>query len=346
MIGAIYIEDEVARHPRVEAICRRFPRVPKIAIRRYGEVFNRGGQSFRLQKRRPSLILAHKAGQRVLATPEGYGIGGRRNFYFSHMLNCLYDCRYCFLQGMYRSAHYVLFVNYEDFFDEIEQTSLAGAEESWFFSGYDCDSLAFEGVSGFVAAALPALRRIPGAHLELRTKSLHLKPLWESEPWSRCVVAFSLTPEAISQALEHKVPALSRRLAALGELHRRGWPVGLRFDPLIYCQDFQSQYRRLFRQVFEHLPGDSVHSVSFGPFRLPTGFFRRLEKQYPDEPLVAGPLAKQQGMVSYPRQLEAEMVEFVNAELSRYVPAEAFFPCTLPDVVPQAEGEVVRGAGV
>ena len=36
------------------------------------------------------------------------------------MLNCLYDCRYCFLQGMYRSANYVLYVNYEDFTKDID----------------------------------------------------------------------------------------------------------------------------------------------------------------------------------------------------------------------------------
>ncbi len=330
MIGAIYIEEEVAGHPRVEEICRRFPKVPSISIERYGEVFNRKGQSFRLQKRRPSLILAAKAGQRVLPTPPGYGIGGERNFYFSHMLNCLYDCRYCFLQGMYRSAHYVLFVNYEEFHRDIESTMEASREDSWFFSGYDCDSLAFEGVSGFVAASLPFFRRLPRAHLELRTKSLHWKPLLEVEPWSRCIVAFSMTPQEVSEALEHKVPALERRLDALGLLHDRGWPVGLRFDPLIYSDDYRQQYRRLFRQVFSRVPGEAVHSVSFGPFRLPHGFFRQLEKLYADEPLLAGPLASHDGMVSYRRDLEAEMLDFVRQELAQYVPDAAFFPCPTP----------------
>lgn len=37
------------------------------------------------------------------------------------MFNCIYDCRYCFLQGMYSSANYVIFVNFEDFDKEIEE---------------------------------------------------------------------------------------------------------------------------------------------------------------------------------------------------------------------------------
>ena len=331
MIGALYIEDEVAQHPRVLEIQRRFSKVPHISIQRYGHVFNRGGQNFRLQKHRPSLILAHKAGQRVLPTPPGYGIGGQRNFYFSHMLNCLYDCRYCFLQGMYRSAHYVLFVNYEDTYDDIAALASESTEPSWFFSGYDCDSLAFEGVSGFVASALPIFRALPTAHLELRTKSLHLQPLLTEEAWDRCVVAFSLTPQEVTEEMEHGVPALPRRLQALKTLQERGWPVGLRFDPLIYSKDYRARYRRLFRQVFDAVRGDNVHSVSFGPFRLPNGFFKRLEKQHGDAPLLAGPLELAGGMVSYQRDLEAEMVSWVQDTLSEYLPEDVFYPCLTPD---------------
>jgi len=119
MIGLIYVEEAVAAHPLTLQILARYPRAVQVPIERYGEVFNRKSQNFRLQKHRPALILAHKHGERVLPAPEGYGVGGSRNHYFSHMLNCVYDCRYCFLQGMFRSAHYVLFVNYESFQDDI-----------------------------------------------------------------------------------------------------------------------------------------------------------------------------------------------------------------------------------
>jgi spore photoproduct lyase len=52
---------------------------------------------------------------------------------------------------MYRSAHYVVFVNYEHFFDGMaEKLKIHAGEDVWFFSGYDCDSLALEPVTGFV----------------------------------------------------------------------------------------------------------------------------------------------------------------------------------------------------
>ena len=129
MIDTIYVEEDVLDHPRTHAISERHPSAVKIPISRYGEVFNRNQQSFRLQKRKPSLIVAAKRPPHVLSAPDGYGIGSHQNYYFSHVLNCLYDCRYCFLQGMYRSAHYVVFVNYEDFQDSIAEV-VRGHEEA------------------------------------------------------------------------------------------------------------------------------------------------------------------------------------------------------------------------
>ncbi len=331
MIGSIYIEDAVADHPRTLEICGRFPKAARIPCGRYGEVFNPRSQSFRLQKRRPSLILAEKNGRFVLPTPAGYGIGARRNFYFSHMLNCLYDCRYCFLQGMVRSAHYVVFVNYEDFFAAIRETlAEAPGEDACFFSGYDCDSLAFEGVTRFVERALPRFRDLPRAWLELRTKSTRIESLLASRPLERCVVAFSFTPPEVSEALEHKVPPVERRIAAMRRLAGRGWRLGLRFDPLIYWPGFRLQYRELFDRVFAAVDGAALHSVSLGPFRLPTPFFRRLERAYGDEPLVAGPFEDRGGTVSYRQDLEDEMVGFCTEELARRVPAEKLFPCAVP----------------
>ena len=72
------------------------------------------------------------------------------NYYFSHMLNCLYDCKYCFLQGMFNSANYLIFVNYEDFLVEIKKILSTKKKRVCFFSGYDCDSLALEKITSFL----------------------------------------------------------------------------------------------------------------------------------------------------------------------------------------------------
>ncbi len=328
MIDTIYVEQSVRDHPRARMILQRFSSARVIGCERYGEVFNPRAQNFRLQKHRPALILAEKFKNFVLPAPAGYGIGAARNYYFSHLLNCLYDCRYCFLQGMYQSANYVLFVNYEAFHEEIRRiAAVSPGEPTHFFSGYDCDSLALEPVSRFAASFLPLFRDLPDAWIELRTKSTQIRTLLAMKPVPKAVAAFSFTPEAAAAALEHKTPGPAKRLEAARRLQDRGWSVGLRFDPVIYQTDWQTQYRALFQQVFGRLAVERLHSVSLGAFRLPDAFFRRMSNLYPEERLFAGPLESQAGMVSYRRELEQALLDFCRTEILKYVPGEKFFPC-------------------
>jgi spore photoproduct lyase len=330
MIETLYIEEAVRTHPRVLEITARFPKAQIVDCSRYGEVFNPKAQNFRLQKQQPALILAEKYRNFALATPNIYGIGANKNYYFSHMLNCLYDCRYCFLQGMLQSANYVLFVNYEDFQQEIAQLCQSNPTEPvHFFSGYDCDSLALEPITGFADHFLPFFDTLPNAWLELRTKSTQIRGLLSREPLPRCVVAFSLSPEAIARQVEHKAPSLQRRLEAMVKLQQHGWLLGLRFDPILYCSDYQQQYQELFTQVFALLDISRIHSVSLGIFRLPDKYFKNIQHLYPDEKLLAGPLVNTQGQTSYQKDLEQAMLAFCTKELLNYIPQDKFFPCAL-----------------
>ena len=329
MIDQIYIEEAVRDHPRAQAIMARFPDAGVTVCARYGEIFNRRAQNFRLQKIKPALILAEKFTNHVLPSPPEYAIGGEQNYYFSHMLNCIYDCRYCFLQGMYQSAHYVVFVNYEDFFGAIsDKVRAAGDASVHFFSGYDCDSLALDPVTGFVEEFLPVFREHPGALLELRTKSTQIRSLLAQELIPNCIIAYSFTPAEIAHAIEHKTPAVSKRLQALQRLQAHGWQIGLRFDPLIYQEGVKEQYKTLFEQVFRHVDTELLHSVSLGSFRLPKSYYQKLSRLYPDEVLFASPLEETgDGMVSYRENIRDDLLSFCRDALLCYIPEHKFFPC-------------------
>jgi spore photoproduct lyase len=328
VVDTLYIEEEVRDHPRTRMICDRFSRARRIYCDRYGEIFNRQAQNFRLQKKNPALILAVKKGQKVHATPEGYGIGHVHNYYFSHMLNCMYDCRYCFLQGMFQSAHHVLFVNYEDFQDSISRQEESRGETCCFFSGYDCDSLALDSVTRFSESFLPFFRdRLERSWIELRTKSVHVQPFMEQEPFERCIIAFSMTPEEFSRKLEHGVPSLESRLDAMRRLQDRGWNVGIRFDPLLYHSAYKSIYDSFFRDVFSRLSPRRLHSVSLGSFRVPGGMFKRMEKFYPDAPLFGGPLNERDSLVRYEDNIEQDLIDYCERNILEHIEPQQFFPC-------------------
>jgi len=243
-------------------------------------------------------------------------------------MNCLYDCRYCFLQGMYRSAHYVVFVNYEDFFDDISLITKDNQEPSWFFSGYDCDSLAMEPVTGFIESCLNHFENVPEAKLEVRTKSTQIRLLLNRPAIENSVVAYSFTTEDTAQRLEHKAPSVSKRIAALAKLQRHGWPVGLRFDPLILTRNFEQDYRRLFDEIFASINPDNLHSISYGAFRLPKPFFKKMVTLYPDERLFATHLTENSSMISYPESTEKQCLDTIRALLLERADESVLFPCS------------------
>lgn len=328
MVDIVYLEASIKNHPRSQKILARMPRVEVIDIDRYGEVFNPKAQNFRLQKNNPALILARKHAGFVLPAPEAYSIGGKHNYYFSHMLNCLYDCRYCFLQGMYRSAHQVVFINYEDFIDEIRQISTRHASEPvWFFSGYDCDSLAFEPVTHFIDEHLPAFADIDNAHLEIRTKSTQIRQLLKQAPNPRVVVAFSFTDEITHQHSEHQVPSIDKRIDAMLRLADAGWQLGLRFDPIVYHAQYQQAFDDLLQKIFRRITPETLHSVSLGVFRMPKQNFKIIHDLYPGEKLFNQPFEMHQGLVSYPSDREQEMLSFCESALLKYIPDSIYYPC-------------------
>ena len=330
MIEQIYYEDDLEEHPGTQDFFRRFPQASKISCNHYKEIFNPSGQNFRLQKKKPSLILAKQRGKRIHSIPESYGVGGRRNYYFSHLFNCLYDCRYCFLQGMFPSANYVLFLNYDDFWMGIQmKTAEDPNQPSWFFSGYDCDSLAMESTTGFVNYFIPRFATLPEAFLELRTKSVNIRFLLEHTPTPNVVVAFSFTPQEISQQLEHGVPSVSSRIKAMNQLAVKGWNIGIRIDPVIECIDFEKRYSNLFQELFVNLPANSIHSVSLGAFRMPANFFKKIEKLYPNETLLAGKFEKTGNAVSYRTEIESNRLEFCYEKLLKYIPSDKLFNCEI-----------------
>ena len=328
MISTLYIEKEVAEDERVINIRQRFDHLETIECDFYGEIFNRKAQNFRFQKQNPALILAKKQKGFVLPTPDGYGIGSDLNYYFSHMMNCIYDCRYCFLQGMYRSANYVVFINYESFADEIRKVANQHKNKPvYFFSGYDCDSLALEPITKFIDFILPVFESLPNAFLELRTKSTQIRGLLDRPVLDNCIVAFSLSPDNIVNSLEAKTASLDKRIDALVKLQSKGWKIGLRFDPIIYFEEYQEAYSELFKKVFDVLNVDAIHSVSLGGFRLPVKFFKNMVKLYPDEKLFASSLKEKDGMIAYEKNLEQEVLKYCENEILIYLPREKYFPC-------------------
>jgi len=182
--------------------------------------------------------------------------------------------------------------------------------------------------SAGVADCLSYFQDLAKGHLELRTKSTQIRPILKCDAMPNVVVAYSLSPQPIISAEEHGTPSLAKRLQALRTLQQAGWKIGLRFDPLLYADNFEDLYGHFFDEVFNTLDMQRVHSVSLGVFRLPKGFHKRLVKLYPDARLLSAPMQVRDGMVSYPEDKEKQMRQFCQTRLDAVLRPDQFFPCS------------------
>ena len=117
----IYVEKAAMEYPRTNQILSHFKDAKIIEIDHYKDVFCRRGQKYTLQHKSQNLILAVKTGTLVYpGAPVCQSFGSEHFYYASCIMNCIYDCEYCYLKGMYPSGNLVVFVNLEDIFDEVK----------------------------------------------------------------------------------------------------------------------------------------------------------------------------------------------------------------------------------
>lgn len=320
----IYIEKEVRNHPVTGRILSSFPASTIIEINHYKEVFSRSRQNFRLQKQAPALILANKQQNLVYeGAPVCQDFGNRHFYYTSSVMNCIYDCEYCYLQGMYPSAHMVVFVNLEEIFAEVER--LLEKHPVYLCVSYDTDLMAVDPILGYVGQWIGFAAEHPGLTIEIRTKSANWNCLQKINPVQNVILAWTLSPEGITERFEYRTPSLKQRLACINKAMEAGWQVRLCFDPMLYCKDWKEQYQDMLDQIFLRIPAEGIKDVSVGTFRVSQDYLKKIRRQNPDSSLAQFPYENDKGVYHYSKQITDSMISFACKQLRKKIPEDKIF---------------------
>lgn len=317
----IYIEKSVRDHPRTHQILAKFPSSAVIEISHYKDVFCRSRQSYALQHRSQNLILAAKHGTLLYkGAPVCQSFGNQYFYYTSCMMNCVFDCEYCYLKGMYSSANIVIFVNLEDFFAEVEQ--MLKVHPLYLCVSYDTDLLALEQITGYVREWCAFVEKHKDLKIEIRTKCVN-RPFIRQN--AGVIYAFTLSPQAVIEACEHHTPSLAERISCAAEMIRAGCFVRLCFDPMIYLPGWKRHYEDMLEQVCSAIDLRKVVDVSIGTFRISQDYLKRMRKQEPDSAVVWFPFQKEKGLCHYPDELMEQMEYFLAERLAGHIPEERIF---------------------
>ena len=322
----IYLEDGVEPYPLTRTILDRFPGATRVRVADYKHVFARRRQSFQAQKRSPKLILARKKDNWIYPGPSQSQDFGYRNFYYnSLLLNCIYNCDYCYLQGMYPSGNLVVFVNEDDFFSAtkraIEERPFP-EEPLYLCISYDKDLLAYENVAPYCARFIEFTRSHEELLIEIRTKSANWNALAEVSPCPRVILAWTLSPRSVIARYEKQTPGLEQRIRIIKRCLDRGWQVRLCFDPVLRIDGWEATYKDFFREVFRALPARSIRDASLGLFRMNADFFKRIKKQRSDSDILYYPFERKSSLITYPQADRRNMLDSLQEELEAHLPKE------------------------
>jgi len=241
----------------------------------------------------------------------------QQNFYYTNFIvNCLFDCDYCYLKGMNFSSHILFFVNLSDYFHELSR--LLSEEGKLYLSiSYDSDILLFEGIYPFLKEWIEFAKANPLITIEIRTKTTNYKKFLNYSPLENLIITWSISPQEVIAKYEKNTPSLERRLIAISKLLQKGWKINLALDPILYIgEDWREKYREFLNSISENINLKKINAITLGVFRMPSDYLKRFKKFF-KSPIAFFPYDTVNGVSSYHEELKSKMIEFVSSELEK-----------------------------
>lgn len=323
----VYVEQELAGDGETQDLLQRLGVEQITWIDNAARFFNRPGQEFTVQKRRPRLILARKRGRMLYRGDQRVRSFGAEQdvFYNDPVRNCVYDCDYCFLQGMHRSANILFHVNFNEYLAAVDR-HISTHGSLYLSISYLSDLLALERPFGLVRRWIEARRHRETLEIEVRTKSDGYAAIADLEPDPGTILTWSLSPAEIGSCHEHGTATFHQRLFDAARAAQQGWRVRVCFDPVIVDENWRQAYTDAIRELFTRLPAERLEAVSFGVFRMQREFYERLVDDRatgPDAPRWGAEIAAVgPGPASYTEAIRNEVFIALEEQLAGYIDRE------------------------
>ncbi len=320
----IYVENNAFGYQITDIVLEKFSNSTIVKIKHYKDVFNRLGQDFQSQKTSMKLILAKKREPFLYPASEMIQEYDTPNFYYNTpIINCLYNCDYCFLQGMYQSGNIVVFVNDGDFMDAITEQlkNLKYPFEKMFVSiSYNTDLMAIENIIPLTSRWIQFASGKSNLKIEVRTKSAFFQSLKTIPPSKNVVLSWSLSPNSVSEKYEKRTPPLKSRLNSVKAAMQKGWEVRLCIDPIIMVDNYDQIYCEFIDELFSEIDGLRLKDVTLGVFRMNKDYFNRILKRDPKSDIYYNNYSVEDNTVMPANPLRKEAIQLVEEKLLEYIP--------------------------
>ena len=281
----IYIEKQAKDYSQTKKILEKYKNAKVIFIDNYKNIFDKNYKNLDTKK---ALIIAKLNSKSVSRAPCWYW-HSESSYFFKTWLNCVFDCSYCYLKWAFKNDNIVLFVNYDDIKNEIEEKISELRKElpdaaHWFYSWDYSDIVWIDNLSNFIENFVPFFEKFwDDVMMEIRTKSSNVKPfldLWFIP--KNTEISFSLNPEILVKKYEKWASSLEKRIEAINILLEKWFKVWLRFLPILPVKNWEVVYSEFIAYIKEKIDISKIYS-SFASWLLYTKKdYNKMLQKYPD----------------------------------------------------------------
>ncbi|MFH1415463.1 MAG: spore photoproduct lyase family protein [Elusimicrobiota bacterium] len=202
---------------------------------------------------------------------------------FNMGFGCPYECTYCYLQEYTNTPGIVIQSNMAEYLEKLGAYAGMGRRIG---SGEFTDSLALDPVTGYSKHIIEFFRRHPETVFEFKTKSDNIENILDVPAADNVVVAWSLNPQPVIDNNEFYSATLENRLKAASRCVQHGFDVAFHFDPVVYYDGWEEDYRQLIGDLFDNIDKERIRWISLGSLRFRRELKKIIENRFPDNNIL------------------------------------------------------------
>ncbi len=278
---------------------------------------------------RDTLVLMRYRG-RFLKKCQGSGAEVCCNLFIaSYGWNCHLDCTYCILQSYLEGKALLVFTNIEELLAELKDTLNRHPNRMFrICTGELADSLALDPITNYSRKIVPFFASQKNGVLELKTKTDLISNLESLDHRGRTVVSWSMNSRRICRSEEAKAPRFEERLTAAARCRKWGYKVGFHFDPMVYYEGWEPEYREVVREIFRTIDPGGIAWISLGTLRFTPHLREIIRRRFPQSKAPFGEfIPGHHGKLRYFRPIREEMYRKMKSWIHEEAPGVFVYLC-------------------
>ncbi len=276
------------------------------------------------------MILYERKHNRFLhkGSPVCQNFKNKHFYYTSCVKNCVFDCSYCFLKGMYEFRDIVVYTNLEDYFKTVDEKlkQIPAGDKLYLCVSFDTDLMPLEDKLHYIKRWCNYAKDKKIFNIEIRTKGHNLNSsFWEEIVNDNSIFAFTLSPQSFISLFENGTSNIKKRLSTIELAQKHNAKVRLCFDPIIYKSGWEDPYENLIENTFKTIDKDKIQDVSIGTFRISKTYLKNMRRLYPNNVLAQFPYILKNGYYQYDEWIVDKLESFILDKLSNYIDRDKIF---------------------